>query len=288
MAKGEELVKQTKDVTTVERIPEHLQKKAGETRAGFEETEASDTIFPRLKVCQNGTPERDDTDPKYIEGLAEGEFFNSMTRVVYGRKLRLVPLMVFKNRIRFRAKEAGGGMLCRADDNKKGVGDPGGVCLTCKFSQFGTSKGGEGKGTDCTQFFNFPSIIISADGSLHPENMVIASFKSSDIPEARTWIGKMNLRGIDMFGGVYEFTTAKKKFTEGTSFIQIVRNSGLVGVEALGNARMVYELFYRMRKEARLKMDESGLDNAEENFNPDDEVIDAEVVDPAGRDEANQ
>jgi hypothetical protein len=269
----------------MEPIPEHLRRPAGQPKAGFEEVEQSEIVFPRLKVCQALTPERDDSEPKYIPDLQEGQYFNSMTGKIYGNKIIVVPLLKFNNRILFRPKNDGGGILCRADDNKNGVGEPGGKCLTCPMAKFGSStdeKGNPGKGTACTEYFNFPSIVIE-DGKLHPENMLIASFKSSDIPEAKQWIGRMNLKPIDMFGGIYELTTKKKKFAKGTSFVQIVRNAGMVSVEMLETAKSVYEMFHRMRVEGRLKADESREADPATEFNPDDIEAEGHTVEEEGK-----
>src|SRR5208282_345503 len=45
--------------------------------------------------------ERSESDPKYIEGLRDGQFFNTITREIYGKKVLLVPLHFYKTRVLF-------------------------------------------------------------------------------------------------------------------------------------------------------------------------------------------
>src|SRR5271157_2401378 len=99
-------------------IPEWLRRPPGQGAAGFDEVEQGDLTLPRLGLCQALSPQKDETEPKYIDGIEEGEYFNSLTGENYGAKLKIVPLLFYKNRIAFRSKKEGGGTLCRSDDMK--------------------------------------------------------------------------------------------------------------------------------------------------------------------------
>lgn len=53
------------------------------------------------------------------------------------------------------SKTGGGPPDCKSDNAIEGIGDPGGVCAKCKFSQFGTAiadDGSQGKGQACNQY----------------------------------------------------------------------------------------------------------------------------------------
>jgi len=250
--------------SAIEQIPAHLQRSAGAPQAGFEEVGQGDITIPQLRLCQALTPQKTEGEAKYIDGLRDGEHFNTVTEENYGKVVKIVPLMMYKNRIRFAPKDDGGGILCRSDDMVRGVGDPGVACATCEFNKFGTAKNGEGKGKACTEFFNFPVLVIPESGQIDQSCLAVKSFKSSGVPVAKDWLAKMRLRKVDMFGGVYELTSAPKKFAEGTSYIEVVNNAGFVEPQAYATAKAVYELFANMRAAGKIKIDEQETPFADE------------------------
>jgi hypothetical protein len=237
-------------------VPDYLKRVDGAPAAGFEEVQQGDMTVPQMRLCQSLTPQRDSSEPKYIDGLREGEHFNTVTGENYGKLIQIVPLMFFKNRVYFRDKKEGGGILCRSDDMVNGIGEPGGKCATCPMNQFGSAKNGEGKGKACTEFYNFPSLIVREDGGVSPNDLVVKSFKSSGVPVAKDWLALMRLRGIDMFGGVYELSAVSKKFQEGTSYLEVVKNDGNISRESYSHAKAMYEMFSEMRKQGRIKIDQ--------------------------------
>lgn len=252
-------------------VPEYLRRKPGVGAAGFDEVEQGDLTLPRLGLCQALNPQRDESDPKYIEGLQEGEYFNSLTGENYGSEVKIVPLLFYKNRIFFRDKNAGGGMLCRSEDMKHGSvkrdnydeGTYGGDCSTCAMNQFGSARNGKGKGKACTEFYNFPSLVV-VDGTVRPENLAVASLKSSNVPAAKDWLAKMRLRQIDMFGGIYELSSKKKKFTEGSAFITLVEPAGNVTLEMYQGAKQAHEAMASLRRQGRLQVDIDDLNESDE------------------------
>jgi hypothetical protein len=264
-----EIVK--REPATLAEVPEYLRRAPGQPQAGFEEVEQGDLTVPQMRLCQSLTPQRQEGEPKYIKSLREGEYFNTVTGENYGKLVQIVPLMFFKNRIRFRDKNEGGGILCRSDDMRTGIGDPGGACVTCQYNQFGSAKNGKGKGKACTEFYNFPALVVPEDGSVSPDSIVVRSFKSSGVPVAKDWLAMMRLRGIDMYGGVYEITSASKKFAEGTSYIEVVKPAGNVNKEGYEVAQRVFTMFAEMRRQGKIKIDQ------------DDEAVD----EPGASDESN-
>jgi len=254
-----EIVKAVSQAAITE-IPDYLLRKPGVQQAGFEEVEQGDLTVPQMRLCQSLTPQRQQNEAKFIASLKEGEYFNTVTSENYGSSVKIVPLMFFKNRVYFRDKKKGGGILCRSDDMKQGIGEPGGECAVCPLNQFGSAKDGAGKGKACTEFFNFPSMVVSKDGSVNPNNLVVRSFKSSGITVAKDWLAMMRLRGIDMFGGIYELGSTAKVFTEGTSYVETVKNAGVVSKETLDVTAQMYAMFSEMRRAGRVKIHEEEVD----------------------------
>jgi len=71
-------------------------------KRGKEDLDQSDLTLPRLAICQNTSPEKDRDDGKFIEGLEEGDLFNTLTQQNYGRgPLEFAVIRVDKRALEF-------------------------------------------------------------------------------------------------------------------------------------------------------------------------------------------
>lgn len=61
-----------------------------ELGSGFENVSSNDMVIQRLRVSQKMSKEVDAGDPKYIDGLKAGQFFNSVTHKIYGDSIDLI------------------------------------------------------------------------------------------------------------------------------------------------------------------------------------------------------
>lgn len=242
--------------SAIEKVPEYLRVPQGQVAPGFEEFEQSDVTLPRLSICQALTPQRSKAEPSYIEGLDEGDIFNSIMQHNYGSKVKIIPLLYFKVRLRFKPMDDGGGILCRSNDCKTGVGDPGGACLTCQFSQFGSARGGEGKGTDCSLIYNFPVLVANEEGRFTPESLAVLSLKSTGIPAAKEWITKISLRRTVMFGGIYDLSAKLKNEGNLKWYVPVIENAGFVSEQLMHDAELAYKAMRSLRDQGRLHVDE--------------------------------
>jgi hypothetical protein len=238
----------------LDKVPEYLRRKDGEPPMGLENLERQDMTLPRLGLCQALSPQRSKTDPKYIAGLSEGEFFNTITRENYGDRVQLVPLLFYKTRIYFNAMDDGGGLRCQSQDNFIGIGDPGGTCAVCPFSKFGSSRGGEGKGTACNQFFNYAALVVK-DGTVSPEGLLVFSLKSSALRVAKEWNALLRHRNLDIFAGVYELTSMERKNDIGRWYEPIVTPAGNVSREVYEASKIAYAAVASLKREGRLQAD---------------------------------
>ncbi len=59
---------------------------------GLEAIGGEDVKRPFLKIAQTLSPECNENRPEYIEGLKPGQFFNSLTKFVYGKEIGVVVL----------------------------------------------------------------------------------------------------------------------------------------------------------------------------------------------------
>jgi len=239
-------------------VPEWLRRSDGAPPAGLENMDRQDMTLPRLGLAQALSPQLSESDPKYIDGLRPGMFFNTITKESYGKSVQLVPLLFYKTRILFGAIDDGGGLRCQSPDNLVGIGEPGGTCIKCPFSQFGSARNGEGKGTACNQFFNYAALIVN-DGAVSPEGLLVFSLKSSALRVAKDWNALIRIRNLDIFAGVYEITSVERKNDVGRWYEPVVNPAGNVTRETYESAKVAYAAVAELNKAGRLRHDVEDL-----------------------------
>lgn len=250
-SKSKEIQKQPTQVESIQSaVPDYLRKNNGTLAAGLENLESRDMLIPRLSLCQSGSPQRKTKDVKWIEGLQEQDWFNSVTQEVYGRKVKVVPLMFFKTRVLFKDFDQGGGLLCISQDNKNGVGEPGGDCATCPKSQFQGSESPE-----CSQNYSYAVLVVPSKGPITPSCLAVLSFKSTGLKVAREWNAKMRLRGTDSFAGVYEIHSAEESNKIGQWFTPVVQDAGWVTEQQYAIAQECYAGVRELQSQGKLKVD---------------------------------
>ena len=223
--------------TALANVPEYQR---GKGQIGLEQVERDDMILPRLAIAQSGSPALKKSSKVRIEGLEEGELYNTLTREIYGDKVKLIPVLFFKSYIKFKPKgEDGsvGGILGMAKD--KTHIDP-------KDLEFGP----EGQKPVWTEFRNFVCWIPDK------KQMVVCSMKSSDTKAAKTWISLMRMAGVPAFGKVYDVTTIPKSSNNYDYFGFEVQPTGDFTPEALFHE---CELLYASLNGKDLKIDVEGL-----------------------------
>jgi hypothetical protein len=85
-----------------------------DAEAGFEQTDSKDFKMPFLRIIQKGSPEKDDADPKYIEGAKEGQLLNVRTKMLYD-EVNVVPVFYLKKYVEYIPRESGGGFQADYD-----------------------------------------------------------------------------------------------------------------------------------------------------------------------------
>lgn len=163
------------------------------SRRGFEDTQQSDLMIPRLALAQALSPQVTDGDPARIPDLKVGDLFNSVTNQVYGREvivqvLRKMPLRAME----FRSVDNGGGVI----DPDVPIGDP--------RLAWGTSGDKKADKPKATLFRDFLAVIL-------PGREVIAlSFKSSGINAAKSLWGLATMSNRDCFAVALKIFTGVK------------------------------------------------------------------------------
>lgn len=114
-------------------VPEYVHRES--VRRGGE-MKPSDIIVNRFQLAHDQTKSaKKQNADHYIKGLEPGMFFNPATKQVYGNEVLILPMLKWDKRARMPEIFTGtGGPLCKSEDGRYGVGDPGGVCRKCNYS----------------------------------------------------------------------------------------------------------------------------------------------------------
>lgn len=172
---------------------------------GTEHIERDDIQLPRLTIAQSLSPEIQEGDPKLIEGLKNGDMFNTLTKEIYGRgPIHIVPLRGDKPRfVEFIPRAEGGGVR----DPFVAPDDP--------RTKFTTGDDGKRKNPIATKFYDYVFEIFHADGR---RETVACSFKSSGLKVATSFNAMLKLRNAPIYEQVYRVTSRQQKNSKGVFF----------------------------------------------------------------------
>lgn len=230
-------------------IPSHLQDV--HSHEGFGNMSKDDMILPRLGICQSLSPQRKKSDPKHIEGLEEGDLFNTITGENFKTSVDVIPMLFSKTRIYFRSLAEGGGILCQSTNGVDG-GSISQTCAACPNSQFA----GDGKAPLCNVFFNYPALVLPS------QDLTIVSLKSSALKVARQWNSRMQMLAGDkpMFAAVYSISSVTQKSSKGEFFGPVIKFKRFTTAEEFEYAKAIFASL----QGKTIKTDETGLGEEEE------------------------
>jgi len=227
--KKKEIVKQTAAVE----VPGYLKSESGK---GLEEVGTEDLLLPRLKLLQALSPE------VVEEGVPAGEFFHSLTKKGMGNSVDIIPLYHFKSRIRWRSRDAGGGIICFSADGKSysfnyAEEEAPSLCANCKMSNWNNKAEGKDRQPACTLYYNFVVLML-------PDYQMIGlSFSKTSISAARKLITMVKYMGgnLDLFARKYTLSSKLVKKKEFTFFAADFKSKGFVTEKEYGLASKLYE-----------------------------------------------
>jgi hypothetical protein len=173
-------------------LPEYLQKYKGQ-KLGQENVDRDDVLIPRLGLCQALSPQKKKANEAYIEGLEEGDLFNTVSGEIYGRSVIVIPLFFFKQFIHFKPIDEGGGIIAQYK-NKSSVPEE-------------LMSWVDGNPPVVTEFKNQLCALLTEEGKLEP---IVVSFKSTGIKIAKKWQNYINLLDAPSFVRTYKLEVFHK------------------------------------------------------------------------------
>jgi hypothetical protein len=264
---------------SIRSLPKFMQSDAN---LGKENIGRDDIEIPRLKLMQGLSPELQEFD-----GLKAGHFFHPIAEHIFDEPFRAVPVFMDKRYILWRPRDAGGGILARADDgvnwspsqgeftvqlDKRDGGDTVKWRLAPTVRESGLAVWGTFNPNDpnsppaATEMFNF--LLAFPD---EPELMpAVLSFQRSSIKKGRRFNAKLKTVSAPIFGTIWEFRAVEDSNNRGQSFFNIdVRGAGLITDE---QQYLQYRQMYETFSERGLAIkDIEGLQSEDDNTGGDDD-----------------
>lgn len=222
---------------------------------GKEGIGSGDVTLPFIALVQKTSKQIDPSEGKYIEGAKFLDLFNSITNENYGPgPIAFIPLVLHKHAIEFNDFDSGGGIKDRNvpwDDER------------CQFN-------GEEK-PSATRFYDWAVLLLRENGE---QELVVLSFKSTNIGVAKTFQQLIQMRQGPAFAQRYEVKSALGKNNFGTFAKFSITSAGKPTTEQANLA----EEFHESLKGANIVVDHVAESDPD---SPADSTVTGTVTDDA-------
>lgn len=235
--------------TSLAQVPAHMQNKGGR---GTEHLTTKDMEVPRIKLMQALSKEIE-----VHNDLKPGEFWHTLSEQSLGRNLLIVPIYIDKRYVLWKPREAGGGILARADDGQHW--NPPNVTFDVPINKGKQTVKWTTKDTvDASGLAEWGSY-DPADPNSQPAATLVYTFvvampdypelgfaqlnlQRSSVKVARSLIGKIKIVDAPSYGRIFRMTSTGDKNSVGQDFNNFVFTAE--GFVPEGDAYKAYESLY--------------------------------------------
>lgn len=208
--------------------------KEGDLR-GTENITSADIRPPALKIAQSTSNEtkRSEAD-KYIEGLREGDFFNTITKEIYGEgPLKLVIVNQLGHRhIEFKPINEGGGV----EDFNVPDGDP-----RTEFTEVIKDGKKVRVRPRATKFYDYLVLVITGEGETERRELMTVSLKSTQLKKATTLNTLLKGSKLPSFAHLFTVTPVPERGNGNSWYGWKFAPAGYVTEEIYNEAGKVYD-----------------------------------------------
>ena len=218
----------SKEVAIVENgalqeMPDFL-KNQGPAR-GSEDVGTEDLTIPRLELTQALSKCRKKSDSAYIEGIDEGDMYNSLTRENLGKEVLLVPVMFRKEFLVWRDQDLGGGFA--------------GSYPSRQEAQEVIDVQEKPEEWDAVETAQHYCLQVGPDGALSEIVVPMAKTRSK---VSRNWNSLIRLNGGDRFSRIYKVMAVEETNAKNQDYQNMaVFNHGFVTEPIYRAAEALYE-----------------------------------------------
>ena len=249
-------------------VPSFMQNDAGKGLVGIS---AADMEIPRIKLLQALSPEMTEFD-----NLKQGTFFHSVLEEGLGRYLTIVPIHVSTAYILWNPREAGGGILARADD---GVNwDKPNQSFNVKIKGGSTVTWRTGKDVPSSDLIRWGSYnpsdkdsqpaatkmvnIVAYIDDLPNASPAVITLQRSSIKVAQKFLAKLSMSNLPSFGQKVRVEAVQEKNDKGDNYYNY--RFSMVGLVTDEGDYNLYKGLFERFKEIGVKLkDIDGLSDEE-------------------------
>lgn len=221
MAKVQDIA--TRKPSNVVAVPDYIQQGKGR---GNEAIGTEDVVIPRIELVQALSPCLKPNDPHYIPGAKVGDLFNSLTRELYGPKLRVVPVYYKAQYLGWRDRKKGGG-FCGAFD-------------TLQECEKRIAEQPNREEWEAIRTGQHVVLVVKDDGQMEEAGVSMARTKEKISKQWNSLI-RMKGEGQDRFAGAYTLFSTEEKNSLNQDYVNFaVSSSGYVTKDEYVRAANLY------------------------------------------------
>jgi hypothetical protein len=247
-------------------VPDFMNEFRGQA-LGAEDVEKTDLSMPRIALAQDLSPYKKKNDPRFIPELESGEYFNTVSGVIYGKKVYFVPVKFGKSRMLCHPMNEGGGIICQSLNGKTGGKLSPESCETCSHALWD-----EGK-PDCGLLFNFLGYVFTElpgpNEEIDPSGLdaAVLTFKSTSLKYAKQLNSMIRMANLPSFAKVYELNAVDETKNNNTYAQHKIKPFGFVTKSLFAAGKDLYESM----KDKDIKVDDvddgEGTGTGADDFN---------------------
>lgn len=228
-------------VAKADDIPDYIKQGGGR---GNENVEMSDVVIPRIELVQALSKCLKESDANFIEGIKQGEMYNTVTRENYGPAIKVVPVLFKKEYLAWRDQAQGGGFAGAYP-----------TAAECQARIDQEEKPEEWEATETSQQL---VMVVKQDGS---SEEAVVSMNKTKLKVSKNWNSLIRLNGNDRFSRMYLLHSVDETNTKNQDYKNFsVMNAGFPPADIYKKAEALYDA---VRSGSRkMNIDRTDLDDA--------------------------
>jgi len=239
-------------VLVQDKVPEYLQKTPGR---GSENVGTDDLVIPRLEIVQALSPAAKRGDPGYVDGAQAGMLTNSVSRVLYGDHVVVVPVYYMKQYLVWRDRKQAPGESDREYASRPTTGFFGAFYTMGEASERVEQEGGAAAHIVIIDTPQHLCLLLSGTGDTEE---IMVSMPRTKAKVSRQWNSMVRMVGGDRFSRVYKVGTGLQKNAKGDFYNFDIKP---MGFPSHGLYKQAEELYNKVSSGAhRVVMDVSNME----------------------------
>lgn len=203
-------------------LPDYMRK---DSVRGSEDVTMQDLTIPRIELVQALSPALKEGEAGYIDGAKQGDFFNSVTRELYGQQVTVCPVLFRKQYLVWRDRKKGGGF--------------GGAFDTPAEAQERIAQ--EAHAEEWEAIETAQQIVLAVNMETGDVSEAVVSMARTKMKVSRQWNSLIRQFGFDRFSRLYELFSVDETNSQNQDYKNLaVRMVAFAPMEVYKQAEALY------------------------------------------------